>query len=77
MPATSQFYRQRRFSPVAQIPVLALRGENSPMLSPACFDRMAREKPDLVRLTVAGAGHTPTLEEPEARVAIDTFLERF
>lgn len=65
------------FRAVAQIPVLALRGENSPMLSPACFDRMAREKPDLVRLTVAGAGHTPTLEEPEARVAIDTFLERF
>ena len=64
------------FRAVARIPVLAVRGENSVLLSPACFDRMAAEKPDLVRLTVAGTGHTPTLEEPEARVAINAFLER-
>lgn len=63
------------FRAVARLPVLAVRGENSTLLSPACFDRMAAAKPDLVRLTVAGAGHTPTLEEPEARVAIDAFLE--
>ena len=63
------------FRAVARIPVLAVRGENSVLLSPACFDRMAAEKPDLVRLTVAGTGHTPTLEEPEARVAINAFLE--
>ena len=64
------------FRAVARLPVLAIRGENSTLLLPACFDRMAAEKPDLVRLTVAGAGHTPTLEEPEARAAIDAFLER-
>lgn len=63
------------FRAVARLPVLAVRGENSTLLLPACFDRMVAEKPDLVRLTVAGAGHTPTLEEPEARVAINTFLE--
>ncbi len=63
------------FRAVARIPVLAVRGENSTLLLPACFDRMAAEKPDLVRLTVAGTGHTPTLEEPEARVAINAFLE--
>ncbi|MHA1107757.1 MAG: alpha/beta fold hydrolase [Alphaproteobacteria bacterium] len=59
-----------------RIPVLAVRGENSPMLSAQCFDRMAVEKPDLVRLTIAGAGHAPTLDEAESRDAIDNFLDR-
>ncbi len=62
------------FRAIRRIPTLALRGENSPMLSPGCFDRMALENSSLIRQTVAGAGHTPTLEEPEARVAIDAFL---
>jgi hypothetical protein len=33
------------------------------------------EKPDLVRVTVAGVGHAPTLQEPEAEQAIDAFLD--
>lgn len=57
-------------------PVLALRGALSDMLSPACFDRMAAEKPDLTRIEVPGTAHAPTLEEPEARDALDTFLAR-
>jgi pimeloyl-ACP methyl ester carboxylesterase len=64
----------RLYRALARIPALALRGENSDMLSAACFDRMAAEKPDLVRLTVAGTGHAPSLEEPEANAAIDAFL---
>ena len=64
----------RLYRALARIPALALRGENSDMLSAACFDRMAAEKPDLVRLTVAGTGHAPSLEEPEASAAIDAFL---
>lgn len=59
-----------------RIPVLAVRGENSAMLSARCFDRMAAEKPDLVRLTIAGAGHAPTLDEAESSDAIDNFLDR-
>lgn len=59
---------------VRRLPVLAVRGEKSEMLSPQCFDRMAQEKPDLARVTVPGAGHVPTLDEPEPRAAIDAFL---
>jgi pimeloyl-ACP methyl ester carboxylesterase len=58
-------------------PVLALRGTLSDVLSKATFERMATEKPDLVRVEVAGAGHVPSLDEPEAEKAIDEFLARF
>ena len=58
-------------------PALVLRGTLSDVLSKATFDRMAAEKPDLVRVEVAGAGHVPSLDEPEAEKAIDEFLARF
>ena len=37
---------------------------------------MAAEKPDLVRVTVAGRGHPPMLDEPDSVAAIDAFLAR-
>ena len=58
-------------------PVLALRGTLSDVLTADTFERMAVEKPDLVRVEVAGAGHVPSLDEPEAEKAIDEFLARF
>jgi pimeloyl-ACP methyl ester carboxylesterase len=64
------------FAALKPIPVLALRGATSDVLSPATFERMAREKPDLERVTVAGRGHAPTLDEPECVAAIDAFLQR-
>ena len=59
---------------MADVPTLALRGETSDILSRETFDRMAREKPDLVRVEVRNRGHTPRLDEPEALAAIDAFL---
>jgi pimeloyl-ACP methyl ester carboxylesterase len=64
------------FRALKHVPCLALRGEISEILSPATFAAMAREKPDLTQITVAGTGHTPTLSEPEVRQAIDAFLDR-
>ena len=58
-----------------QVPVLALRGETSDVLSADTFERMGEGMPNLTRVTVAGVGHVPSMEEPEARQAIDTFLE--
>ena len=58
------------------VPVLAIRGEHSDILSIATFARMAREKPGLERLIVANRGHAPTLDEPACRQAIDQFLSR-
>lgn len=58
------------------VPALAIRGDLSDILSPAIFERMQREKADLVRQTVAQRGHAPLLDEPDCLPAIDAFLAR-
>jgi pimeloyl-ACP methyl ester carboxylesterase len=58
------------------VPALAIRGAFSDILSVATFERMQREKPDLVAVTVANRGHVPLLDEPECLAAIDAFLAR-
>lgn len=63
------------YAALRAIPTLALRGAISDVLSEATFDRMAREKPDLERVTVPG-GHPPLLYEPASVAAIDAFLAR-
>lgn len=63
------------FSSFRLMPILAIRGALSDLLSPAIFDRMQAEIPHLVRITVPNRGHAPYLDEPEARAAIDRFLE--
>ena len=62
------------YAALQPLPALAIRGEVSDVLSEATFQRMAREKPDLVRITVARRGHPPLLDEPECVAAIDHFL---
>ncbi len=62
------------FRSLARIPVLAVRGALSDVLTSATFERMAEEKPDLRRASVPGVGHTPSLEEPAARAALAAFL---
>jgi len=64
------------FGALGQIPVLALRGELSDVLTQATFDKMAAAKPDLERVTVPRCGHVPTLEEPEVTGPLDAFLAR-
>jgi hypothetical protein len=48
----------------------------SDVLTQATFERMAREKPDLMQALVPDVGHVPALDEPEAETAIDEFLAR-
>ena len=64
------------FRALRRVPTLALRGDLSDVLPAATFERMALAKPDLLRVTVANAGHAPTLNEPEA-AAVDDFIRRF
>ena len=59
---------------LVKVPVLAIRGEQSDILSEATLARMRRDKADLATLTVANRGHAPLLDEPECRTAIDAFL---
>jgi len=60
-----------------RVPVLAMRGGLSDVLSEATFARMAAEKPDLILLTVPGVGHVPSFEQPAVERATDDFLARF
>ena len=62
------------FKALRSVPVLAVRGSKSDVLSADSLERMAQAKPDLQRLTIEGVGHAPSLDEPEARGAIDDFL---
>lgn len=63
------------FRALSRMPVLALRGALSDVLSEAVFDRMAIENSHLTRITVPGVGHVPLLDEPECESAIDDFLQ--
>lgn len=65
------------FRGLAGIPVLALRGELSDVLSHETFERMAGEHDDLTAVTIPGCGHPPRLVEPAAMEALDDFLSRF
>jgi len=65
------------FRALGRRPVLALRGGLSDVLSPETLARMAAAKPDLIQITLPGVGHTPSLGEPEAELAIDGFLAGF
>ncbi len=56
------------------IPALALRGAHSDLLSAATFERMSREVPGMVAVTVPNRGHAPQLDEPDSLRAIDAFL---
>ena len=62
------------FSQLAQLPMLAIRGELSDLLSEETVARMLAMKPDLNVLRVPNRGHAPTLDEPECRRAIEQFL---
>jgi pimeloyl-ACP methyl ester carboxylesterase len=64
------------YAALQPVPTLALRGATSDILSAATFERMQREKPDLVRVEVPDRGHTPQLDEPVSVAAIDEFLAR-
>ncbi|HEY6049331.1 MAG TPA: alpha/beta hydrolase, partial [Sphingomicrobium sp.] len=63
------------FKALAQKPLLVLRGAESDLLSAAALEKMQAAAPDASFVTVPGAGHAPTLDEPEARAAIDAFLD--
>ena len=62
------------FRALRAIPTLAIRGGMSRVFLPACLERMAAEKPDLITVTVPDVGHTPNLGEPLAADALIKFI---
>lgn len=64
------------FRSLRNMPVLAIRGELSDVLSADTFERMGTALPHIATATVPGVGHAPTLAEPEAAEAIESYLAR-
>ena len=56
------------------VPMVLLRGELSDLLSPQTVRQMAQRNPAMTSVTIARVGHAPTLDEPQARAAIDALL---
>jgi pimeloyl-ACP methyl ester carboxylesterase len=63
------------FKGLAAGPLVTIRGETSDLLSPDIARRMREAAPDMGYAEVAGVGHAPMLDEPEALAAIDALLD--
>ena len=63
------------FKGLAARPLLTIRGATSDLLSPDIARRMREAAPDMAYAEVAGVGHAPMLDEPQALAAIDALLE--
>ncbi|MFN2328226.1 MAG: alpha/beta fold hydrolase [Chromatocurvus sp.] len=62
------------FEAIVDIPMLVIRGELSDILAPECVARMRDRDSDLSVTEVPRVGHAPTLMEPTALQAIQSFL---
>jgi len=62
------------FAALARKPLLVVRGELSELLSASAFEKMREAAPAARFTEVAGVGHAPMLDEPEAAEAIEEFL---
>ena len=62
------------FAALAEKPLLVVRGEKSDLLTAETAAKMKQVAPRMRLATVAGVGHAPHLDEPEAVAAIDDFL---
>lgn len=62
------------FSALGQKPLLVIRGAKSDLLTEVTATKMQQVAPGMKLATVAGVGHAPELDEPEAVEAIDEFL---
>lgn len=64
-----------QFLGLRNIPLMAIRGENSSLTSAETLEEMARQHPDIRTFTVAGQGHAPFLETAGLPGKIAAFLE--
>lgn len=64
------------FAVLAKLPLMAIRGENSDLLSEKTLAAMSEAHPGLEAITVAGEGHPPQLSKPDLLERIATFIDR-
>ncbi|NGN40672.1 alpha/beta hydrolase [Mesorhizobium sp. CGMCC 1.15528] len=65
-----------QFEGLKSVPMLAIRGENSKLLSAETLKEMAARHPAIKTITVEGQGHAPLLETGKLPRQIATFLEK-
>ena len=63
------------FRGLRPIPAMLVWGEASEFLAADTVRAMIRDKPDLELVSLPGAGHAPTLTEPEIAEPLDRFLD--
>jgi pimeloyl-ACP methyl ester carboxylesterase len=61
---------------LARVPIMAIRGELSDLLSAETLSEMQRRHPNLETVTVRGQGHAPMLRDRSTLMAIDDFIAR-
>ncbi len=57
------------------LPLCAIRGANSDLLSADTLAEMQRRRPDMIAAVVPDRAHIPFLDEPEAVAALRTWIE--
>jgi pimeloyl-ACP methyl ester carboxylesterase len=63
-----------QFQALARVPMLAIRGGNSDILSSATLEEMRKRHPNFEALTIPGQGHAPLLKDQMSVGAIYQFL---
>ncbi|MBP1807307.1 alpha/beta fold hydrolase [Rubellimicrobium aerolatum] len=63
------------FDALAGLPLAALRGEASDILSRTTLAEMRRRRPDMIAAEVPGRGHVPFLDEPESLAVLRAWLD--
>ncbi|MCR8547928.1 alpha/beta hydrolase [Salipiger sp. P9] len=63
------------FDALKGLPLCALRGGNSDLLSEETFAEMKARRPDMIAVEVPGRGHIPFLDEPEALDALSRWIK--
>ena len=64
------------FQALEGVPCVLIRGELSDLIAPATVERMRAANSAMRVVTIPRIGHAPTLDEPQARQAIDELLAR-
>ena len=62
------------FDGLKDLPLAAIRGANSDLLSAETLDRMQARHPGMIAATVPNRGHVPFLDEPEALAALKEWI---
>ena len=64
------------FESLRDVPVLAIRGANSDLMSPATLDAMVQRHPKCEKFIVPGQGHAPALDDVPTMLKITDFVAR-